>query len=37
MSSVIKGTSITLTRGDSLRVKITIILDGEEYTPEYGD
>lgn len=37
MSSTIKGTSITLTRGDTLRVKINITLDGEEYTPVNGD
>jgi len=37
MSSIIKGTSITLTRGDTLRVKINILLDGEEYTPSSGD
>ena len=37
MSSIIKGTSITLTRGDTLRVKINITLDGEEYIPTSGD
>lgn len=37
MSSAIKGTSITLTRGDTLRVKINITVDGEEYTPVAGD
>lgn len=37
MSSIIKGTSITLTRGDTLRVKINITLDDEEYIPNSGD
>ena len=37
MSSTIKGTKITLTRGDTLRVKINITVDGEEYTPTAGD
>lgn len=37
MSSVIKGTSITLTRGDTLRVKINIFLNKEEYIPTSGD
>lgn len=37
MASNISGTSITLTRGDTLRIKINITLDGEEYTPVEGD
>ncbi len=37
MSYVIDGTDITLTRGDTLRVKVSIILDGEEYSPQAGD
>lgn len=39
MSSIIKGTSITLTRGDTLRVKIGIFSkeDGTEYIPTSGD
>lgn len=37
MSSIVKGTSIILTRGDTLRVKVNITLDGEEYTPVNGD
>ena len=37
MSSIIKGTSITLTRGDTLRTRVVIILDGQEYTPVAGD
>lgn len=37
MSSIIKGTTITLTRGDTLRVKININVDDEEYTPVAGD
>ena len=37
MSSYITGNVITLTRGDSFNAKITIIKDGEEYTPQEGD
>ena len=38
MSSVIKGTSITLTRGDTLRVLVgTTYKDGTVYTPQSGD
>lgn len=37
MSSIIKGTSITLTRGDTLRVKVNITVNGQEYTPTAGD
>ena len=37
MASSISGTSITLTRGDTLRVKINISLNGEPYTPTNGD
>lgn len=37
MSSSIKGTSIALTRGDTLRIQVVIKIDDEEYTPEAGD
>lgn len=37
MSSIIKGTSITLTRGDTLRVKVNITVNGQEYTPTASD
>ena len=37
MSSKISGTSITLTRGDTLRVLINIFKDGQPYIPEQGD
>ena len=37
MSSKISGNSITLTRGDTLRVKVTILDNEEEYTPIGGD
>ena len=37
MSSIIKKNSITLTRGDTLRVKVTIEKDGIEYLPVLGD
>ena len=37
MSYVIEGNSITLTRGDTLRVIISIIIDDEEYIPVAGD
>lgn len=33
----INGTTINLTRGDTLRVQITLTQDGETYTPEVGD
>lgn len=37
MSSSIKGREIQLTRGDTLQVLVTIIKDGEEYSPQEGD
>ena len=37
MSSSISGTTIKMTRGDTLNVKVTINKDGEEYVPEEGD
>lgn len=37
MASSVQGTSISLTRGDTLRVKINITLDDEPYTPQAGD
>lgn len=37
MSSSISGTSISLTRGDTLKVKIDILKDNEPYTPVVGD
>lgn len=37
MSSSILGNSITLTRGDTLRIGVTIYKDGEIYEPEDGD
>ena len=37
MASSISGTSITLTRGDTLRIKIKITLDEQEYIPVEGD
>ena len=37
MSSKIEGTSITLTRGDTLRVKINLTVSGEVYEPINGD
>lgn len=37
MSCIIDGTSITLTRGDTMNVKVDIKKDGEVYTPESGD
>lgn len=37
MSSEIKGKTITLTRGDTLRVLVSMKKDGEEYIPEAGD
>ena len=33
MSCSISGTSITLTRGDTLKVKINIMKDNEIYVP----
>lgn len=37
MSSAIKGNTITLTRGDTLRVFVSMEKDGQEYIPETGD
>ena len=37
MSSSISKTSIKLTRGDTLRLKINITLNEEQYTPVTGD
>lgn len=37
MSSSINGTTIKLTRGDTLRLKINLSLGNEEYTPVQGD
>lgn len=37
MSSSIDGNAITLTRGDTLLLKVTITRDGEEYTPTSSD
>lgn len=36
MSYSIKGTDITLTRGDSLFLQLNLTKDGEPYTPENG-
>lgn len=33
----INGTSIALTRGDTLQVLVSILKDGEAYTPAEGD
>lgn len=33
----INGNAITMTRGDTLRLQIKIIVDGEEYTPQGYD
>lgn len=33
----IKGTTITLTRGDTLILKVDILRDGEPYTPAPGE
>lgn len=37
MSSSVKKNKITLTRGDTLRVKVEIIKNEEPYIPEAGD
>ena len=37
MSSSIKDNTITLTRGDTLRVKVDIFKDGDPYIPESED
>lgn len=36
MSYSIKGTDITLTRGDSLFLQLKLKKDGEQYTPQEG-
>lgn len=33
----IDGNKITMTRGDTLRVDVGIVKDGEDYTPQVGD
>lgn len=33
----IKKNKITMTRGDTLRLKIGMTVDGDEYTPQEGD
>ena len=37
MSSSVSGTTIKMTRGDTLNLKVNILKDGEPYTPEEGD
>lgn len=37
MSSSVKKNAITLTRGDTLRVKVDIFRDGESYQPVEGE
>ena len=37
MSSSISGTTIKMTRGDTLNVQVSILKDGEPYTPQEGD
>ena len=37
MASKVDGTTITLTRGDTLRLKINITLNDQEYIPVSGD
>ena len=37
MSSSIDGTSITMTRGDTMKAAITLTKDGEPYEPAAGD
>ena len=37
MASTIEGTTITMTRGDTLRVRVSIERDGEAYVPVEGD
>lgn len=34
---IISGNNITLTRGDTLKVQVTLYKNGAEYTPEAGD
>lgn len=37
MSSQINGTTISLTRGDTLLLTIKLTKDGKPYTPQDGD
>lgn len=37
MSSQISGTTISLTRGDTLLLTIKLTKDGKPYTPQDGD
>lgn len=37
MSFTISGTDITMTRGDTLKVSVSLTKDGETYTPVEGD
>ena len=37
MSVAINGTKISMTRGDTLRVAVSMTRNGEPYTPENGD
>lgn len=37
MASKIEGTTITMTRGDTLRARVSIERDGEAYVPAEGD
>lgn len=37
MSVEVKNNKITMTRGDTLRIQVAIVVDGEDYTPENGD
>lgn len=37
MSCKVDGTTIVLTRGDTMSLKVNILKDGETYTPEAGD
>lgn len=37
MSVTVDGNSIKMTRGDTLRVRVNIEMDGEPYTPVQGD
>lgn len=37
MSCRIQGTTITLTRGDTLRTQVTMTLNGQPYTPVEGE
>lgn len=37
MAVKVEGNTITMTRGDTLRLKIVVVVDGEEYTPHGQD